>query len=313
LFVGAKKDATVRSLTESHEMTSRMFSAQKRGHVSNASRTRDAVGRHYGTGELAHRIRQALQNIHSGALNSAELAPIDQFHVGGLAATKEMADALGLRAGATVLDIGCGLGGSARFLAANYRCLVTGIDLNESFIEVARLLTQSAALDVVYELMDALNLKFDDNSFDFAWTQHVAMNIQNRGQLYANVHRVLKPGGRFAMYDVTAVDKGALVFPVPWARTPDISFLLTQQQMGESLRDAGFAEVSWIDRTASGIKWFDEQQSSPTMAGSQSSLGLHLVMGAEFPAMAANLGRNLKEGRAGLVQVIVEKPTGDEI
>src|SRR5262249_18109660 len=266
-------------------------------------------------GDAVHVPGQAGQLAASDTrtLNPAGLARIDQFHVGGLAATKEMAEALGLHAGATVLDIGCGLGGSARFLAANYQCLVTGIDLNESFIEVARLLTQSTALDVNYELMDALNLKFEDNSFDFAWTQHVAMNIQDRVQLYANVQRVLKPGGRFAMYDVTAADKGALVFPVPWARTPEISFLLTRQEMRESLRDAGFAEVSWIDQTASGIKWFDEQQSLHTMAGSQSSVGLHLVMGAEFPAMAANLARNLKEGRAGLLQVIVEKPAGDEI
>ena len=210
--------------------------------------------------------------------------------------------------------MGCGLGGSARFLAANYRCRVTGIDLNESFIELARLLTKSAALDVNYELMDALNLEFEDTSFDFAWTQHVAMNIRDRAQLYASVQRVLKPGGRFAMYDVTAVDKGALVFLVPWARTPDISFLLTQQEMHESLRDAGFAEVSWIDRTASGIKWFDEQQSLRPIGGAAlPSLGLHVVMGPEFPTMAANLGRNLKEGRVGLVQVIVEKPAGDEI
>lgn len=283
--------------------------------MSNSSTVREAVGRHYGTGELAHRIRQALENAYSEThpLNAAELAPIDQFHVGGLAATKEMAEALGLRAGATVLDIGCGLGGSARFLAANYRCLVTGIDLNESFIEVARLLTQNTALDVNYELMDALDLSLEDNSFDFAWSQHVAMNIRDRAQLYAAVHRVIKPGGRFAMYDVTAVDKRALVFPVPWARTPETSFLLTQQEMRESLRDAGFAEVSWIDQTASGTKWFDEQQSSRTMGESQPSLGLHLVMGPEFPTMAANLGRNLKEGRAGLVQVIVEKSAGDEI
>ena len=283
--------------------------------MSNTAKVGDAVVRHYGTGELAHRIRQALHNVYSDTqtLNSAELAPIDQFHVGGLAATRGMAEALGLHAGATVLDIGCGLGGSARFLAAHYRCLVTGIDLNESFIEVAHFLTQSTGLDVNYELMDALNLEFEDNSFDFAWTQHVAMNIRDRARLYASVYRVLKPGGRFAMYDVTAVDKGVLVFPVPWARTPDISFLLTVQEMREALRDTGFAEVSSLDLTASGIRWFDEQQSLRPTGGALPPLGLHVVMGPEFPTMVANLARNLKEERAGLVQVIVEKPESDVI
>src|SRR5260370_29795525 len=136
--------------------------------MSNASKVREAVGRHYGTGELAHPIRQALQSAHGDThpLNAAELAPIDQCHVGGLAATKEMAEALGLRAGATVLDIGCGLGGSARFLASDYRRFVTGIDLNDTFMGVALLPTQSTALYVAYGVMAALCLSSDATSFD---------------------------------------------------------------------------------------------------------------------------------------------------
>lgn len=281
--------------------------------MSNYSSVRDAIGRHYGTGELANRVREALQKSHSDTqtLNSAELAPLDQFHVRGLAATKEMSEALGLRAGATVLDVGCGLGGSARFLTGNYGCHVTGVDVNKSFIEVARLLTQFTSLNVTYEVMDALNLMFEDDTFDFAWTQHVAMNIQDRAGFYANVHRVLKPGGRFAMYDVIAGDKGPLAFPVPWARTSDISFLLTMQEMRAALRDAGFVEVSSFDRTALGIEWFGEQQSLRPIEGPLPSLGLHIVIGPEFPRMAANLNRNLKEGRARLVQHIVEKSAGD--
>src|SRR6266852_3851703 len=162
---------------------------RKERRMSHPSEARDAVGQHYGSGELANRVRQALQNarVEMQTLNSAELAPLDQFHVRGLAATKEMADALGLRAGATVLDIGCGLGGSARFLAGNYGCHVTGIDVNESFIDVAHLLTQYTALNVTYEVMDALNLTFKESTFDFAWTQHVAMNIRERELLYANI------------------------------------------------------------------------------------------------------------------------------
>lgn len=278
--------------------------------AQNQSKSPNAVGQHYGTTQLESRVLEALRNADSDAqrVNWADLVPLDQFHVRGLAATKEMAEALDLCAGATVLDIGCGLGGSARFLAANYGCHVTAIDLNEPFIDVARLLTQMTALDVTYAVMDALNLIFEDNSFDYAWTQHAAMNIQERASLYANIHRVLKPGARFAIYDVTAGDKGTLVFPVPWARTPDISFLLTHTEMRAALRDAGFVEISWIDQTAAGIKWFEEQQSARAAGKPQAVLGLHVIMGPDFPAMAANFGRNLKEGRAGLVQIIAEKP-----
>ena len=275
--------------------------------MSNPSEARDAIGQHYGAGDLANRVLQALENAHgdSQTLNWTELAPIDQFHVRGLAATKEMAEALRPRAGASVLDIGCGLGGSARFLAANYRCHVTGIDANEPFIALARVLTQKAALNVTFEVMDALNLIFEDNSFDFAWMQHVAMNIRDRAVLYANMHRVLKPGGRIAIYDITSGDKGPLLFPVPWARTQEISFLLTEEEMGAALRAAGFAVISSKNQTALGIEWFEEQQAR---SKPQSVLGLELVMGPDFSAMAANLARNLKEGRAELVRVIAEKP-----
>lgn len=283
--------------------------------MSKQSTDLDAVGQHYGSGQLENRVLQALQNagIDTQSVSWADLAPLDQFHVRGLAATKEMAEALDPRAGATVLDIGCGLGGAARFLTANYGCRVTAIDLNKPFLDIARLLTEMTALDVTYAVMDALNLTFEDNSFDYVWTQHMVMNIRERTGFYANVHRVLKPGGRFGMYDVTAGDKGPLAFPVPWARTPDISFLLTQRDTRQALRHAGFGEVSWVDKTASGIEWFDEQQAARTTRGTQTSLGLHLVMGPEFLTMADNLGRNLKEGRAGLIQVIVEKPAGNEI
>lgn len=283
--------------------------------AQNQSKSPNAVGQHYGTTRLENHVLEALRKSHGDAqrVNWADLAPLDQFHVRGLAATKEMAEALEPRAGATVLDIGCGLGGAARFLAANYGCRVTAIDLNKPFLDIARLLTEMTALDVTYAVMDALNLIFEDNSFDYAWTQHAAMNIQDRVSLYANVHRVLKPGGRFGMYDVTAGDKGPLAFPVPWARTPDISFLLTQRDTRQALRHAGFAEVSWVDKTASGIEWFDEQQAARTTRGTQTLLGLHLVMGPEFRTMADNLGRNLKEGRVGLIQVIVEKPAANEI
>ena len=224
-----------------------------------------------------------------------------------LAATEDLAESLALRTGAAVLDIGCGLGGSARFLAAKYGCRVTGIDLNEQFIAVGRLLTQRTALDVTFEVMDALNLTFAENSFDHAWTQHVAMNIPDRAKLYGNIHRVLKPGGRLAIYDVTAGDKGPLVFPVPWARTPEISFLSTEQEMRSALCAAGFAVISSKNQTTLGIEWFEEQQARRT-GRPQSVLGLEFVMGPEFSAMAANLARNLKEGRAGLVQMIAGKP-----
>ena len=214
---------------------------------------------------------------------------------------------LGIEQGATLLDIGCGLGGPARFLAATYGCRVTGIDLSRPFVEAAELLTRRCGMteDVAFQQADALDLPFNKASFDLAWTQHVAMNIADHETLYASIHRVLKPGGRLAIYDVIAGDGRPLVFPVPWARRPELSFLLTSEQMKAALAAAGFAELSWADKTAEGIAWFNELQAKYQ---AEPPLGLHVVMGKEFAGMAANLARNFREGRARLVQTIVKAP-----
>ncbi len=184
---------------------------------------------------------------------------------------------------------------------------MTGIDLSLAFVEAAELLTRHCGMaeTVAFEQANALDLPFADASFDLAWTQHVAMNISERSTLYASIHRVLKPGGRLAIYDVIAGDGRPLVFPVPCARRPELSFLLTMRQMKAALATAGFTELSWADKTEDGIAWFNELQAK-YQAGAP-SLGLHIVMGKDFAGMAANLARNFQERRARLVQTIVQR------
>lgn len=269
----------------------------------------DGVIDHYGTTSLLQRIDEALRRagLADRVIGWADLTPLDQFHVRGLSATRELAEALGLDTGANLLDLGCGLGGPARFLAATYGCHVVGIDLSQPFVEAARVLTERTGLEdrVAFRRADALNLPFADACFSRAWTQHVAMNIADRAGFYAAIHRVLKPGGRLAIYDVVAGDGRPPIYPVPWARVPEISILLTPETMRNALAVARFAEVSWIDKTADCQAWADQVQTQ--RHSSPEAFGLHVVMGPEFQAMAANLGRNLREGRIRIIQAIVEK------
>jgi ubiquinone/menaquinone biosynthesis C-methylase UbiE len=267
-----------------------------------------AVAAHYSGAGMAQQVREALRGagLDREGVDWSKLAPLDQFHVRGLAATKELAAGLGVEAGASVLDIGCGLGGPARYLAAIHHCRVTGIDLSAPFVEVATMLGERVGLAerLTFVQGDALDLPFPDASFDYVWTLHVAMNIADRARLYGNAHRVLKPQGRFGIYDVVAGNGEELTYPVPWARGPQTSFLLTAAEMRDALAAAGFAVISWADKTQAALSWFAEQGES---GAAPPPLGLHLVMGPDFPAMAANLRRNLEAGRIGLVQAVVRR------
>jgi SAM-dependent methyltransferase len=266
------------------------------------------VREQYGSASLRERVDQALQRagLGQGTLDWSDLVPLDQFHVRGLGATRELAKALNVEARSDVLDIGCGLGGSARFLAATHGCRVTGIDLSQPFIDVATMLTERCGLkkSVLYHQADALNLPFADATFTLAWTQHVAMNIADRTRFYAEAHRVLKPGGRLAVYDVISGDGRALIFPVPWAQGGEMSFLITADAMRKVLENTGFLEVSWTDKTEPAMTWFAEVQSRQS---SSPPLSLAVVMGPRFLEMANNLEQNLQDGRVRLIQAVFSR------
>jgi SAM-dependent methyltransferase len=269
------------------------------------------VVEHYGRGDLRDRIERALAaaGLDGKQLTPQDLAPLDQFHVRGLASTIEFADAVGIDRGARVVDIGSGLGGPSRYLGATFGCQVHGIDLNPSFVDAATYLAERSGLSdrVSFECGDALALPFDDESVDLAWTQHTAMNIADRGLMYSEAFRITRPGGRFAIHDIVA-GSGELHFPVPWSAGPKTSFLMTPEAMRTALETQGFRVRSWTDHTPAGIAWLTEIRAAAAAAvGPPPPLGIHVIMGSEFPAMAGNLARNLQEGRASIVQVVLDK------
>jgi len=275
------------------------------------------VREHYGGVALWDRVQAALERrgLLKCVIDWSELAPIDEFHTGGLAATREVVAALDPMAGDRVLDVGSGLGGPARLIAAQRECDVTGIDLTPEFVEVAERLTERTGLSdrVRFVCADALALPFEDGAFDAAITQHVAMNIADRARLYAEIRRVLRPGGRFALYDVVTGSAGPLTFPVPWARDPETSFLLTAEETRTAVAAAGFEELSFADRTdpvVQGARFWARNVDGPPGAAPDAPpapeprFDLRDVMGDDFAQLAANLRENLVEGRARVIQLV---------
>jgi SAM-dependent methyltransferase len=207
----------------------------------------EEVARHYGRGGLLGRILAALAEAGKDVehLTIDDLAPVDEFHSRRRRATEELARMLAPTASDHVIDIGSGLGGPSRYLAATYGCRVSGVDLTEEFVAVATELTRRTGLAarVDFRVGSALELPFADASFDLGWTQNVAMNIADRPRYYAEMHRVLKPGARLAIQDVAQGPGGPVPFPVMWADTPALSFLRTPEEtrtmLGGGVRCAG--------------------------------------------------------------------------
>jgi sarcosine/dimethylglycine N-methyltransferase len=263
--------------------------------------------RHYERNEadasLVSKVTRILDSLPDGSVDSAQLAGLDQFHIMGLEATKQLAQIAGIESGATVLDAGSGLGGPSRYLASTYGCRVVGVDLSPSFVGVAQLLAQRTGLNalVSYQTADLLTLPFPDSSFDVVWTQHVVMNISDRERVYREFRRVVKPGGKLAFYDVLATDaKPDLHFPVPWAESSETSFLFTQDETSSVLANAGFTISAWNDVTTEALNWMAQQR--PQAQGQGFSLGV--VMGPRFGEMAVTAARNAREGRIRLVMAV---------
>ena len=270
---------------------------------------------HYGDGEtLADMIAGALKESGKSLaqLTTRDLATFDEFHIRGRGATLELATRMNLSMDSHVLDIGSGLGGSARCLAEVYGCRVTGIDLTPAFCHAATTLSGWTGLSdrVDFEQGDATRLSFGEDQFDAAMTIHVAMNIKARDRVYDEAKRVIRPGGIFAIYDVLQGEGGDVLYPVPWARDSHISHLATTDQMTALLADAGFKLLEVTDSTEQSQSWFERMASKtaarigPSAGSSAPPESFQVIIGDDYPEMVKNQVRNLCERRIRTVSFI---------
>lgn len=270
-----------------------------------------AVAAHYGKAGLLESILAGLEaaGADPGAPATEQLAPVDEFHTAGRLTTLKALEMTPLEAGMHVLDAGCGIGGTARVLAKEHGCRVTGLDLTPEFVDVARALTERTKLGVAcsFHVGSVLDMPFPAASFDAGVSFHVAMNVGDRGRFYGELARVLRPGAPLCIFDVMKGPAPGMHYPVPWAETAVTSFLKTPDETCTLLRGAGFDIAAKESLRDFAIGYFREVFAKAAQADGPPPLGLHLLTGANAPEKFANYAQALGEHQIDPVIVVARR------
>jgi SAM-dependent methyltransferase len=270
-----------------------------------------SISDHWGTGDVYARIIEAMRaaGIDPDTVTSEQLAPVDHFHARGFPATKDLADVLPFSEGCRYVDIGCGIGGPARYFAQRFNCYVDGIDITLPFVEAAEKLTTLVRLDdlVTFKHGDGQRLPYADECFDGGISQHVTMNVADRGSFFAEAFRVLKPSAFFALTEHGLGEVGAPHHPLPWSKDGSGAHLMRPKDSVEALKNAGFTRIEVTD---TGEKYFEAYSRAIEMAekGEAPAFGSHILVGELAPQITRNAARNIAERRTHPVQIVCWKP-----
>lgn len=271
-----------------------------------------AVSQHYTQGDLLNVIQASLGKLGKTVDNVTidDLAPVDEFHTGGRVATKDLLSHLNFSERDHILDVGCGLGGAARYVADRFGNRVTGIDLTQEYVDIGNALCSWVGLDshITLRQGSALAMPFGERVFDGAYMLHVGMNIEEKAELFSEVCRVLRPGSAFGIFDVMRIGDGEPAYPLPWANEAQTSRLGTPKEYERELEAAGFTVLETNNRRDFALAFFRQMKANAEANGGPPPVGLHLLMQDSTSAKMKNMVDNIAAGVIAPVKIIARKP-----
>lgn len=269
------------------------------------------VSDHYTHGSLLDSIQASITRLGKtvDSITIEDLGPVDEFHIGGREATEFFLNQLDFSEKDHILDLGCGLGGASRFIASKYNNQVTGIDLTQEYIDTGNILSTWIGLEEKVTLLQGsvLSLPFDNETFDGAFMIHVGMNISDKARLFSEVHRVLRPGSTFGIYDIMRNKDGELAYPVPWATENSTSLLATPDQYQQAMSDTGFAVTKENNRRDFALDFFKKLRTKTEANGGPPPLGLHTLMGESTMIKIKNMIDNIIADIIAPIEIIAYK------
>ena len=225
---------------------------------------------------------------------------------GGAATTRELLALAGLKPGAQVLDVGCGLGGAAFLMAREFGAQVHGIDIEPAMLAIARERCAEAGLEDAVRFSQGNILDFSGaEQYDLAHSRDAFLHIHAKPQLFAVLWRALRPGGRLLFTDYMRRDEGepsAAFAAYVRGRGYD---LLALAGYRAALEAAGFRILRAEDRTAEFIAILHRELSA---------LDKSDLSDAERAELAESWRSKLAHARAGDHRwgvLLAEKPTND--
>ena len=261
-------------------------------------------------GDIHSRVHLALTkaNLVNKKLEIEELFPIDQYHARGIAATVDLGKRMPIKKNQSILDIGCGLGGPARYYAKEFECIITGIDITPSFVEIGNEFNKITSMSNKVELKvgNGEILNFKNETFDGAYSQHVTMNISEREKFFSEAFRVLKKGGFFAFTEHGLGIKGNPIFPLPWADNKKMSFLLPPEETILLLKKVGFSNIEIVETGDKYISGY-EKLTNPSPKKEKPILGIHVIGGESMKERSVNSMKSIKENRTLPFEVVCKK------
>ena len=272
---------------------------------------REAIRRHYATDGIVPRLLAKLRETQGQgvAITVDTLAPLDHYHRGGLASTRHLAEMMEPRPTEQLLDLGCGIGGPARWMAASFGCRVTGIDITPEFCAAARELNALTGMEEYVRILegDIATPAVGDAVFDKAFSQSALMNVADKAGFCREAFRALKPGGMLVLFMIGTGQTGDLRFPLPFADTSEVSFLSTPEQTRRDLVAAGFDIVDFRDVSDNAVTQQRDYLNRIETEGLP-PLGWHVLMGEQRSReMQINAAHAFIEGRLTELEIVARR------